>query len=354
MPYAHRIERLRRRLAGHAGGTALVLSPESRRWLTGFTGSNGQVVVDRDRVILLTDGRYRAQAADQAGPYVDDIVIYEAFEDAAAALLVGDVYVEGSAMTVDQWTRWSRRLSAAKFHDATAVFAGLRAVKDESELAAVRRAVQRAEDAWRAIAPTITPGRVERELALDLEWRIRRAGAATVPFEIIVASGERSALPHGVAGDKAMATGEALTVDFGAEADGYFSDMTFSGAIGANAWIAEICEILQAAQAAAKAMVRPGVPCRDVDRAAREVIVQAGYGEAFSHSLGHGVGLAIHEAPTLSCRSNDVLEAGMVITIEPGIYVPGRGGARLEDMVLVTSDGCETLTTIPKTAEVWG
>lgn len=354
MPHAHRIERLRRRLAGHAGGTALVLSPESRRWLTGFTGSNGQVVVDAARIILLTDGRYRAQAAEQAGPHVDDIVIYEAFEDAAAALLVGDVHVEGPAMTVDQWTRWSRRLPAARFHDATAMYLGLRAIKDDGELAAIRKAVQRAEDAWRAVAPTIAAGCIERELALDLEWRIRRAGAAAVPFDFIVASGERSALPHGVASGKAMAAGEALTVDFGAEADGYFSDMTFSGAIGNNAWIAEICEILQTAQAAARATVRPGVPCREVDRAAREVIERAGYGEAFSHSLGHGVGLAIHEAPTLSRRSDDVLEAGMVITIEPGIYVPGRGGARLEDMALVTPDGCELLTTIPKTAEVWG
>src|SRR5690606_23425354 len=149
---------------------ALVLSPESRRWLTGFTGSNGQVVVDAARIILLTDGRYRAQAAEQAGPHVDDIVIYEAFEDAAAASRVRSVRGEGPAMTVDHWPRWSRRLPAARFHDATAMYLGLRAIKDGGELGAIRKAVQRAEDAWRADAPTIAAGCIERELALDLEW----------------------------------------------------------------------------------------------------------------------------------------------------------------------------------------
>ena len=354
MPHSRRIAALRERLSADSAAAALALSQESRRWLTGFTGSNGQVIVDGARVILLTDGRYRAQAAAEAGAVVDDIVIYEAFEEAAARLLVGDVAVESSALTFEQWTRWADALPAVRLLDGGAVWQGLRAIKDEAEIAAIREAVRRAEAAWQAVEPTLGPGRVERDIALDLEWHIRKAGAHSVPFDFIVASGARSALPHGVAGDRVLSGGDALTIDFGAEAGGYFSDMTFSGSLGGDSWIAEICAVLVDAQAAAIAAIAPGVACREVDGAARAVIEKAGFGEAFVHSLGHGVGLAIHEAPTLSRRSADVLAAGMVVTVEPGIYVSGRGGARLEDMVLVTDHGAERLTTIPKAGMVWG
>lgn len=354
MPHSRRIAALRERLAGASASAALALSPESRRWLTGFSGSNGQVLVSADRAILLTDGRYRDQAAAEAGSVVDDIIIYEAFEEAAAGLLLGTVLVESSALNWEQWIRWSKALPAVDLADGRAIWQGLRAVKDEGEIAAVRAAVARAEAAWRSVEPTLAEGRCERDIALDMEWHMRRAGARRVPFEFIVASGERSALPHGVAGERRLRAGEPLTVDFGAEAEGYFSDMTFAGSIGSDAWTAEICAVLVEAQAAAIACIAPGVACCEVDAAARAVIERAGFAEAFVHSLGHGVGLAIHEAPTLSRRSADVLAAGMIVTVEPGIYVPGRGGARLEDMVLVVPQGAEKLTTIPKTGMVWG
>ncbi len=354
MPHSRRIAVLRERLSADSAASALALSQESRRWLTGFTGSNGQVIVDGTRVVLLTDGRYRAQAETEAGAVVDEIIIYEAFEEAAARLLVGDVAVESGALTYEQLTRWTGALPAVRLIDGSAIWQGLRAVKDEAEIQAIRAAIARAEAAWRVVEPSLSPGRIERDIALDLEWHMRKAGARRVPFDFIVASGVRSALPHGVAGDRVLAAGDSLTVDFGAEAGGYFSDMTFSGSLGGDTWTSEICAVLVDAQAAAMAAIAPGVACREVDLAARSVIEQAGFGEAFVHSLGHGVGLAIHEAPTLSRRSDDVLAAGMVVTVEPGIYVPGRGGARLEDMVLVTDHGAERLTTVPKTGMVWG
>lgn len=354
MSFSLRWHRIRTELEAAGFDGSLWFSRENVRYLTGFSGSNGQVWLDAQRVVLLTDGRYRAQA--QAEACFDDLIIYERLASAVAGLVNrtgGTFGFEASGVTVQQWARIAENLGG-HWQDLGPTADTLRVAKDAQEVAEIRRAIEIAEAALCEVGKRITAGVAERDVALELEWAMRRRGSRCAAFATIVASGTRSALPHGVASDKLLAEGEGLTLDFGAESGGYFSDMTFSGSIGRrNAWHEEIIGILLEAQRAALARIAPGVPVAEADRSARDVIATAGYGDAFTHSLGHGVGLAVHEAPRLSSQSEERFVAGMVVTIEPGIYVPGGGGARIEDMVLVTDQGAQLLTTLPKSAAVW-
>ena len=226
----------------------------------------------------------------------------------------------------------------------------LRAVKSVDEVQKMRHAAQIADVAFEQILPLIVPGASEREIALELEFQMRRLGADGAAFEIIVASGERGAMPHGTASHKLINDGELVTIDWGAVLDGYHSDCTRTVAVGqVSDKLLEIYNTVLEAHRLGIGAVKPDAKCFDVDAIARDWIQGAGYGEFFGHSLGHGVGLNVHEAPSLSFRAQDQrLEVGNVVTVEPGIYVPGIGGVRIEDMVLVTADGCESLTHAPK------
>jgi Xaa-Pro aminopeptidase len=226
---------------------------------------------------------------------------------------------------------------------------GLRMVKDREEIAKLRRACAIAADALEEAFDRIRPGMTEREAALWLEVRMREMGAEGPAFPFIVASGPRGSLPHATAGSRALAPGDMVTFDVGCRYFGYHSDITRTVALGRpSPELQEVYELVRRAQEAGIAAVRPGVRARDIDAAARQVIVDGGYGERFGHGTGHGVGLEIHEWPRLSSRSDDELRAGMVLTVEPGIYLPGLGGVRIEDTVLVTEDGAQILTVSPK------
>ncbi len=357
MNFDSRISRVRELLDDAGIAMILIASAENCRYLTGFTGSNGQVLVSRDTVRLLTDGRYTAQASQQAT--ADDIVIYTSLAKELPRLVSeyagSAIGFEAAAFTVSEWGRLATETHGTDWLPVGDALEKLRVCKDRHELDCIARAAAIAEQAFRDIEPVIQAGNSERAVAMELEWKIRQAGSVAVPFDFIVASGSRSALPHGVATDAVIQSGKPLTLDFGAEFGGYFSDMTISGSVGSSdSWLQEIMAVLQAAQKAAIDACKPGVSCRDVDHSARKIIADEGFGDAFSHSLGHGVGLAVHEAPRLAATSDDILAEGMVVTIEPGIYVPGTGGARIEDMVVITADGCELLTSIPKEHRTWG
>lgn len=349
--YEFRAERVRALLQEANLEGIWIFSYENRRYLTGFTGTNAQIFLTRERLYLLTDGRYATQAREEA--YCDELIIYERLEKPFAQLSRGIALgFEGSGISFSEARTLFQSAGIREPVDLTKALKPLRAQKDEGEVAAILEAIAIAEAVFRKRfeeEPLPLSGKREEELALELEVEIRRRGSRLLPFPVIVASGERSALPHGIASRRSMGTGDPLTLDFGAEWQGYFSDMTFSGSLGTPLpWLKEIVEILREAQRRAIAAMKPGVPVKEVDRIARSFIAQEGYGEAFPHSLGHGVGLNIHEPPSLSAHSEEVLEEGMVVTVEPGIYLPGKGGARLEDMVLIEREGARVLTRIPK------
>jgi Xaa-Pro aminopeptidase len=346
-----RLNRLRARLDS-AGADAIVLAKAPNvTYVSGFVGSAGMAVVTAREAFLVVDFRYVEQAAAQA-PDFSRVQATGQIIDAVAEVVRGTgarrVGVEEDYLPVGLF----RRLSSAVAPADVVPIGGLdhiRWLKSADEVDTIRRAVRVAEQAFTDVLPAIRPGSVERDIAVALEERLRRRGSQRLPFEIIVASGARAALPHGVAGDRVIGRGECVTVDFGAVVDGYVSDCTRTVITApADARHREIYRIVLQAQQAALAGLRPGLTGREADALARRVITEAGYGDAFGHSLGHGVGLAVHEGPTLSPREEAVLAPGAVVTVEPGIYLPGWGGVRIEDLVVITGDGCEDLAALPK------
>lgn len=334
---------------------ALVATEHNRRYFTGFPASDGFVLVTKDNAWFMTDSRY-IEAAQNAIKHME-VLCY----DKALPLLLELMQKSGvttalveAELPVCEVRRLREGLAPVSIDDSNTLddeIGGLRMVKTAEELAAVRRAQALTDAGFAYILPRIAIGRTEREVALDLEFEIRRQGAEGVAFEFIVVSGANSSLPHGVPGDKKIEKGDFITMDFGAKVDGYCSDMTRTVIVGEpNDRQREIYNTVLKAQLASLATIAPDVLCRDADAAARDVITAAGYGDRFGHGTGHGVGVQIHEQPRLSpaAPADMRLAVGHLVTVEPGIYIPGEGGVRIEDMAVVTPDGCENLTKSPK------
>jgi len=345
-----RLERLRALMSERGVDAMLIHTPENRRYFTGFTGSAGFGLITAQEALLLVDFRYVDQArAEAAG--VEVVRAERQFLDTLAEVIpargLARIGFESDAMSYKQYTEFGRRLAPAELVPVEAVDR-LRWVKDAAEIARIARAAEIADAAFAHVRSLLRPGAVERDVATEMEFFMRRHGAEREAFETIVASGPRSALPHGRAADRVLAPGDLVTLDFGAVSDGYVSDCTRTVVLGeASPRQREVYEVVRAAQQAALRGLRPGMSGREADALARTVIAAAGYGDAFGHSLGHGVGLAVHEGPTLSPREEAVLAPGMVVTVEPGVYLSGWGGVRIEDLVVVTEDGCRTLTRAP-------
>jgi Xaa-Pro aminopeptidase len=324
------------------------------RYLTGFTGSNAALLVHVDgdaQSRLCTDGRYRAQVAEE----VPDLgtVIERAcaltLAGLAAELGIGVLGFESDQVTVDAHAALAE--GTAALVRAPGLVQRLRMVKDGDEVVALKAACAAADAALAELltAGGLRPGRTEREVSLDLEARMREHGAAGPAFDTIVAAGANSAVPHHRPADVALRPGDLVTMDFGALVDGYHSDMTRTVVLGpAQQWQRELYELVRAAQAAGRAALAPGAELSVVDGAARSVIEHAGYGAEFVHPLGHGVGLQIHEAPLLSATGTGMLAAGMAVTVEPGVYLEGRGGVRIEDTLLVLDAEPRLLTVSPR------
>lgn len=349
---ATRLEKLRELMGAGELDALLVLRPENRRYLSGFTGSAGAVLVDSRRSLLLTDFRYLSQAGLES-PDFELVRVEKTLPETLAGILRGQpdyrLGVEADFITLQQYTAFQEVLAGVQIKAAPGLVERLREIKDAGEMEILARAAALADQAFKHILPLIKPGIREREVALELEFFMRRAGASGASFPIIAASGPRSALPHGVASDRALAPGDFLILDFGATVQGYNSDFTRTVVLGRpSRRHREIYDIVLAAQQAALSLIRPGVEAAGADRAARGVIEGCGYGEYFGHSTGHGLGLAVHESPRLAATDQTVLQEGMAVTVEPGIYLPNWGGVRIEDMVLVTGNGCRVLTSSPK------
>ncbi|MCW3042652.1 MAG: peptidase [Actinobacteria bacterium] len=351
MDYMGRIKRLQEGLEVDA---LYVSNLPNVRYLCGFTGSNGALLVGPHAAWFLTDGRYRTQAAGEVvGAEVEVYGLPDqlgaALRRIAAELGVARVGFEADHVAVAAAERLKEHFPGAELVPTSGLVEALRRVKEPEELDKIRAAAQLADEGLAYILGQLRPGITERELAILLESHMRVEGAEAVSFPAIVAAAERSALPHAHPSDRIIEHGRFLLFDLGCIVDGYCSDLTRTVVLGhADDRHREIYELVALAQQAGLDALRAGRTGAEVDKASRDVIAGAGYGEAFGHSLGHGVGIEIHEAPTLRSTSTDVLEAGNVVTVEPGIYLPGWGGARIEDLTVVTESGQETLSRSPK------
>lgn len=353
MPETHAVRR--ERLADHlttvGAEAALVTRLVNVRYLTGFTGSNAALLVTPEHAVLATDGRYITQSAAQA-PDVERVID----RACAAALLtragrdgLRRVAFEAHDVTVEAHQALSGLDGAPALVPLGHAVEELRTVKDDEELALLREACAIGDRALQELFGTIAPGRTERDIARELEGRMLDHGADGIAFETIVATGPNSAVPHHRPTDRVVEAGDLLKIDFGALYRGYHADCTRTVVIGEPAdWQREIHALVREAQRAGRHALAPGVDVLTVDAAARDVITAAGYGESFTHGLGHGVGLEIHEAPSIGHNATGRLDARTPVTVEPGVYLPGRGGVRIEDTLVVRDGEPELLTTTPR------
>ena len=328
----------------------LLYKPENRRYASGFTGSVGYALITETDTIFITDFRYTQQAAIQC----DGFEIIEMSNTKTVTDILDDLHlhqlgIEEDFMTYGQFMEFAGRLKDTYMVPLKGAILKLRSVKMPDEIKNMEMAAHIADKAFEHILKFIKPGLTESDIALELEFFMRREGASKLSFDSIVASGERSSLPHGVASDKIVEAGDMVTLDFGCVYNGYCSDMTRTVVLGkAGNKQREIYDIVLEAQVTSLKAVKPGMTGAELDAIARGIIGDRGYGQYFGHGLGHGVGLEVHELPHVNARGDVLMEPGMVITIEPGIYIPDFGGVRIEDLVLVTDSGYEVLSKSTK------
>lgn len=333
---------------------AIIVSEENRRYFTQFPSTDGFLLVTGDKSIFFTDSRY-IEAANAQCKECDEILLFDGIKKSIAPTVeklgIKKLAVEASRLTLADLENLSSNIDAQFVTDSTLDDAvnAIRIIKSEEEIELVIKAQRIAEKAFEHMLEFIKIGMTEREIGLELDYFMLRNGAEALSFETIAVSGEKTSMPHGVPGERKIKAGDFITMDYGAVVGGYHSDMTRTIAVGyVTDEMRSVYETVLKAQNAGFEMMRPGVPCKDVDKAARDVIAQAGYGEYFGHGLGHGVGVEIHEEPRVSPSGDKILEAGHLITDEPGIYLPGKFGVRIEDMAFITPDGYRNLTNCPK------
>lgn len=333
-------------------GVFVVSSPENRRYLTGFSGSSGAAVVTPTKALFVTDFRYVDQAALECpgweivrqGPVMADTVA-----EVVSQLGEDRVGFERELATFGWYEDLATRLKGFELVPVGPIVERIREVKEESEIALIREAANLTDQALGEAVSLLRPGMPEREIALEIEHRMRKLGADGAAFPTIVASGVRSAMPHGRASAKLLAAGDFVTIDMGAMVGGYCSDLTRTFILSPMTGEQEkVYALVSDAQVKSLAAVKPGRTGKEVDAVSRDIIGGAGHGEHYGHGLGHSLGLAVHEAPRLAPNSDRILEPGMVVTVEPGVYVTGWGGVRIEDLVVVRPDGCEVLSQFPK------
>ncbi len=334
------------------GGAYIIVSPENRRWLTGFASSDGYLLITKTEAVFLVDSRY-IEAAQKQITACESVLLTSLTEQLPELIKnmgVTVLYTEAQRLSVADFEK-IRKICPCPCvaGDADSAIDVLRRIKTNEEKCKTLKAQAIAEKAFDKILDFIKIGVTEREIALELDFFMLKNGAEAVSFETIAVSGKNSSMPHGVPSDKKIEKGDFITLDFGAVVDGYHSDMTRTVAVGeVSSKQAEVYETVLKAQLKSLESLKAGAKCFDADAAARDIIKSAGYGAYFGHGTGHGVGIEIHEAPRLSPKSDAILCAGDVVTVEPGIYLPDEFGVRIEDMAFITENGCENLTKSPK------
>lgn len=348
-----RIERLQKKMPCDG---AVIFSEVSRRYLTGFPSTEGVLLITRDKAYLIVDFRYIEAARAAVKDPGCEVVLLSRQDNLpvlAKKLGVKNASIESTKLSVQEFAQLRKELPEVTF-DQSGVFdeilTAMRMQKDAGELQAIRDSQKITDASFEHILPFVKPGVKETDIAIEIEYFMKKQGAQKVSFDLIVVSGEKTSLPHGVPGPRAVRSGDFVTMDIGAVYNGYCSDMTRTVAVGQiSDEQKKLYDIVLHAQLEAEKVVRAGMVCRDVDKVARDIIEKdAGYAGCFGHGLGHSVGLEIHEDPRFSPTCSTVLKEGMVMTVEPGIYLENKFGVRIEDMVAVTADGCENLTKSQK------
>ncbi|MDQ0213838.1 Xaa-Pro aminopeptidase [Oikeobacillus pervagus] len=343
-----KIDQLREQFQKNGIDGIFINSPYNRRYMSNFTGSSGVVLISFDKALFITDFRYTEQASKQAegyeviqhsGPIIEEVV------KQAEKLGIKKLGFEQDYITFGVYQQY-QNIFKGELVPVQNLIENLRLIKSESEIKILKEAANIADAAFTHILDFIKPGISELDVSNELEFYMRKCGATSSSFDTIVASGYRSALPHGVASKKVIEAGDMVTLDYGAYYNGYVSDITRTIAVGEpSEQMKDVYNIVLEAQLRSVDQIKPGLTGKEADAIARDYISEKGYGEQFGHSLGHGIGLEVHEAPTLSLRSDKImLQPGMAVTIEPGIYLPGTGGVRIEDDTIITESGNELLT----------
>ncbi|MHC0039506.1 M24 family metallopeptidase [Pseudoneobacillus sp. C159] len=351
-----RLEKLRKKMQEVGLDAVFVSSPENRYYFSNFRGSAGALLITLNDSFLLTDFRYGDQAKKDA-PFFHVIdhnrELFSQLKKLVDSYQVQTLGVEFETLPVEEFIAIKDTIPSVKLEKVDSHFFDIRMIKDEQEIRYLQEAVSYCDQAFEHILTFIRPGMTEKEVGLELEFFMRKAGAEGIKANHVIASGERASLPHGQATDRVIGIGDFVKMDFGARVKGYYSDFTRTVVVGEPSQKqVEIYEIVKMAQLAALKEIGPGKVCADLDEVARSIIRDAGYGENFGHSLGHSIGLAVHEKPTMRKGDQTVLQPGMVITVEPGIYIPGFGGVRIEDFVVITEDGFRNLTKATKELQV--
>ncbi|MCE5312916.1 MAG: Xaa-Pro peptidase family protein [Nitrospiraceae bacterium] len=353
--YTARIKALRRLIRTRAEA-ALITNLKNIFYLSGFTGSSASIIITQDRALFFTDFRYKEQSAAETGGLWEINIVNkrgsEAFSGFIKKLGIKSLAFE-STVTYEYWE--SLRKTGIKTIPLRGALENMRRVKSADEIERITRALRRAESAFLKIKPRIKPGIKELQIAGMLEQELKAAGCRRLPFDIIAASGKNSSMPHARPTEKKVAAGDLVILDWGGEADGYFSDISRTLLMAGGSNLAEkkkIYNIVKEALGRAVASARSGISSRTVDSAARDFIKQSGYGEHFGHGTGHGVGIDVHEAPRITYSGSSRLGNGMVFTIEPGIYLPGTGGVRIEDMVHIKDGKAEVMTKLSRGIEI--
>jgi len=354
-----RLDAIRENIAKASCDAFVSLTPPTNQYLTGFRGTTSGVVVTEKEAIFLCDFRYTEQAGDQVSKAYDVREISGPF-GAQVSKQLNDTDAKRAAFE-PAYTTVAEYNELAKLFDGELVAAGsvvapLRACKSQSEIAKIEAAIQLSERVLHNITSGLKAGQTERSVAAQFEHGFKEQGASKASFDTISLFGTRPSLPHGAPGDQTLESGMGVLFDFGCVLNGYCSDLTRCYAFGniPGSWYEAIYNLTLEAQLRSIDAIRPGVLGREVDAVARAIIADGGHGDHFGHGLGHGVGIEIHEGPRLNPESETPLEPGMIVTVEPGIYVPGQGGVRIEDVVVVTEDGCRVLSSAPKSLEVIG
>lgn len=357
MSISSRIDSLRQQFSAHDVDGMLISMPENRRYLSGFSGSAGCLLISASDAALATDFRYIEQGGQQAPEYrIHRTTGNSAWlAELASEMNLSRIGYESDHLTVAGLTDFEKALAEGNEGDTpslvptTGIVETMRAVKDKNERALLERAIAIADEALGRVAPAIEPGMTEKQVAWDIEKAMRELGAESIAFDIIVGTGPNGALPHHRADDTVIRPGDPVVIDMGATYAGYRSDLTRTFCIDPpDDRFREIYDTVLGAQVAAEETARPGMTGGEVDSIARDYISSAGYGKYFGHGLGHGVGLAVHERPRIVPDSKDVLEDGMVFTVEPGIYIPEWGGVRIEDIVALEDGRVRVLSKSPK------